>query len=83
MDSQNKNVRIVKANRLLQSKVGSGPVDEKKIARSQKLIDSNEVDFVPMALEYIQELEKELKKAKSDGGDTAATISELTAPVMQ
>lgn len=84
MTSENKNARIVKANRLLQAKVGMGPVDEKKIARSQKIIDENQVDFAPLAREYLAELDAAIANARAGKEDSKeALIASLTAPVMQ
>ncbi|MCB9990265.1 MAG: hypothetical protein H6867_02660 [Rhodospirillales bacterium] len=83
MDSEKKEVRIVKANRLLQAKVGIGPVDEKKIAKSQKLIDNHGVDFLPLAEVYIAELEQALEELAKDSSNQEEAIAKLTGPVMQ
>lgn len=83
MSSDKKNVRTIKASRLLQAKVGIGPVDEKKIARSQKLIDENDVDFKPLAQEYLDELDRAIRAAREGKGDSKALIDGLIPPVMQ
>jgi len=83
MDTENKKARIVKANHLLQGKVGRGPVDETKVARSQKLIDNNQVDFAPMAKEYLDELALAINAAREGEKDAEEIISSIITPVMQ
>ncbi len=84
MDSDKKKARTIKASRLLQAKVGVGPlVDEKLITRSQKLIDGNEVDFAPMAQEYLSLLQTAIDEAKKPGRDDKIVLDELVNAVMQ
>ena len=45
--------RIIKANHLLQNKVGTGPVDPKKV-QNHKDLDNNKVDFIPLTKEYLK-----------------------------
>lgn len=73
------NTRKIKASRLLQSKVGSGPVDPKIITKSQKIIDNNEVDFPDMARDFLSRLEKAIE----GGGDEESILSEMIEPVME
>lgn len=83
MNSENKTVRVVKASRMLQSKVGTGTIDEKKVEKSQKIIDSNAIDFKPMAKTYLDQLAVAVENAKAGKTDHAALIQELIEPVMQ
>lgn len=83
MSSGDKKARIVKANYLLQQKVGMGPVDAKLIKRSQKLIENNEIDFVPMAQEYLDLLEQAIKDAKENKHDDQKILQDMIDPVMQ
>lgn len=75
--------RIIKANHLLQNKVGLGPVDPQKVEKSQKLIDDNTVDFKPMAQIYLDELDAAITLAKSSRGQDEDVIQSLIEPVMQ
>lgn len=78
-----KETRIVKANHLLRAKVGMGSIDERKIRRSQKIIDSVDVDFKPMAYQYLDELHTALERARSGAQSGRAAIQAMTEPVMQ
>ena len=78
-----KEPRIVKANHLLQAKVGMGSIEEKKIRRSQKVMDNMAVDFTPMAEEYLAQLAAALDSARKDDITSARKIQLMTEPVMQ
>ncbi len=74
---------IIKADYTLQQKVGTGPIQESVIRSSQNVIDTNQVDFAPMALTILDKLEAGLKRA----GDPSVTMEQmkslLTVPVME
>lgn len=78
-----KEPRIVKANHLLQAKVGIGTIDEKKIRKSQKVMDSTNVDFTAMAQQYLVELEAALTQARTSEEPPKKKIQAMTEPVMQ
>lgn len=75
--------KVIKASYVLQSRVGAGPLDEEKVKRSQQIIEKNNIDFVPLGLQFLDELEALLQKA--EGQDMEATLlrEQLTQPVMQ
>lgn len=74
---------VIKANYRLQHKVGAGPLDEKKVKESQEVIDTNEVDFVPLGLEILDKLEAGFNMV-NDASITMEQMKEiLTAPVME
>jgi hypothetical protein len=76
--------RVIKASYILQAKVGAGPLDERRVQDSQRVIDTNTVDFVPMGLEFLDELERLLKDARSRADINPAELREsLTQPIMQ
>ncbi|MCB9964260.1 MAG: hypothetical protein H6855_00365 [Rhodospirillales bacterium] len=76
--------KIIKASYILQAKVGTGTIDPQKIHESQRVIDNNRVDFVPVGLEFLDELEKILKEAKMQAIVNSAELRErLTQPIMQ
>lgn len=81
--SPGKKANVIKANYRLQHKVGAGPLDEKIVKASQEVIDSNDVDFSPVALIILKKLEDGLAKAQ-DPSITMQQMKEiLTAPVME
>lgn len=83
MSTNKQDVRIIKANRLLQAKVGMGPVDEKLVQKSQDLIDNNKVDFAPMAKEYLDSLAKSIGQARKKEKDDKEILQDMIDPVMQ
>lgn len=85
---RDKETRIVKANHLLQAKVGIGSIDEKKVARSQKVMDKMAVDFPEMGLNYLDKLALAVADARTAMKDPATInarrhIQAMTEPVMQ
>jgi len=83
MAGTDKNVSVIKASHKLQLKVGVGTIDAKTIAKSQHVIDTNEVDFAPVGLAILEKLNAGLQAA----GDPAIQMRQvkaiLTAPVME
>lgn len=80
---QQKDVTILRANKSLQAKVGAGPLDERVVERCQKVMDSNTVDFAPLALEYLGKLEEAIALARNGSIDMKQAVHDMTAPVMQ
>ncbi len=76
-------VRIIKASHLLQSKVGSGEIEDAKIQKMQRIIDTTTTDFVPMGLRLLEELAVVLKNAEQKTADEDSLIRAMAAPVMQ
>lgn len=75
--------RFIKASNVLKQKVGYGSIDEALLEKSQKVIDSNEIDFAPYAEQYLKELSAVIKDIKA-GKFTADEIkNKLVRPVMQ
>jgi len=83
-NNNNKKAKIIKASRTLQSKVGIGPtIDEKLVQESQKIIDANAVDFVPLALQYLETIQKAIDAAKTGKKDGKTALDDMIDPVMQ
>ncbi len=81
--SDSPKAKIIKAKRELQQKVGAGPLDPGKVAASQSVIENNQVDFAPHALEMLERLNGALARAK-DGTEPQADLKQaLTRPVME
>jgi len=81
---EKKNVRIIKPDLSLQSKVGTGSIDTEKIEKSQKAIDENKIDFIPLATESLETLDVAIKSANGNiDGDSRILLTNLVKPVMQ
>jgi hypothetical protein len=78
-----KKPKITKADLSLQKKIGTGTVEEKLIKKCQDVMDRNEVDFGPMALELLDKLDKAVKEAKKGGKPQKEAIQDIVTPVMQ
>jgi hypothetical protein len=76
-------LNVYKANFMLQQKVGSGPIDERVIAQSQKVMDENDVDFTPMGLDFLSKLKAAINQAGDASIDMKIRKQALTAPVME
>lgn len=77
------NVNVYKASKMLQQKVGAGPLDEAIVAKSQKVIDENDVDFTPLGLQFLGKLEAALKTANDESIAMKERKQALTGPVME
>ena len=75
--------RVIKANYMLQAKIGSGPLDAKKVEACQKVMDENTVDFAPLAKQYLDKLADAIQKARSGEIDLDQAVAEMTQPVME
>lgn len=82
-DSDNNGVKVYKANKVLQAKIGTGKVDEKTVDRCQDVMDNNNVEFAPLAMEYLDKLKEAIDKARNKELDTKEAVEAMTAPVMQ
>jgi hypothetical protein len=80
---ERKDVKIIKADVSLQKRIGIGPLDDRVVERCQKVIDTNTVDFDPLAAEYLDKLREAIAVAKSRSGETKDMIQKMTEPVMQ
>lgn len=78
-----KKAKVIKANYELQARVGSGPLDEKKVAECERIIQENNIDFAPMAGEFLDKLAQAIQFAKSAGADPVQAKQKMTQPVME
>lgn len=74
---------IIKATYDLQRKVGKGPIDEAVIKKSQQMIDTNDVDFGPVALAILQRLNATIEEAKNPGRSFDDLKQLFIQPVME
>ena len=75
--------KVIKAKKDLQEKVGTGKIDDRTIERCQSVMDNNDIDFQPLAMEFLDKLTRAIKAAKTADISTTDAVSDLTAPVMQ
>ncbi len=82
MSESDTKFKIYQADKMLQARIGTGPLDDNAVVRSQKVMDENQVDFGPIAKQFLDELAEALKDAK-ENPQNSATILTMTTPVMQ
>lgn len=80
---EKKQPRVIKANYVLQAKVGSGPLDEKVVEECQKVMDTNDVDFAPLAREFLDKLKTAIDQAKTGEVSLEDSVQAMTQPVME
>src|ERR1035437_4400465 len=81
--SRGKKVEILKADRSLQTKAGTGSIEADKVNKAQKSIESNTVDFVPIAGELLDRLAMAVKDARENPGkDTDILMENFKVPIM-
>lgn len=78
-----KQAKIIKANYMLQAKIGAGPLDEHVVERCQEVMDRNDTDFIPMGAEYLDNLKSAIAQTKSGKIKGKTAIQNMTEPVMQ
>lgn len=82
-DSGPKKVRFMTPPNTLKQKVGSGGLDPLVIARSQDIIDSFEIDFMPYAQRYLEQLEAHTTKAIESNDNSPELKGKISVPVME
>ena len=85
MPSSKNKSKIYKAIHELKQRVGCGPIDTQAIERAQNAMDNNKIDFSPMGLDFLANLEKSLNsiEANLDDRKTEQQMKMLIAPVME
>lgn len=77
-------VKVYKASKSLQAKVGTGTVSKETIQKVQKNVNEKSIDFEPMAKQFLQQLSEAVDKAKDNQNESMDVIYERVAnPVMQ
>ena len=82
MSSEQK-VKIYKASKVLQEKAGTGSVSPQKIEEAEKIIENNTVNFIPMANDYLSDLEGIIKLAHQGQENPDNLLHYITLPIMQ
>ena len=84
MSDQKKNkAQVFKASMELQEKAGTGPLDEKIVAKAQNVIDNNEVDFTELGMQILGKLQTAVKTASDAKLPMEERKHVITAPVME
>ena len=68
---------------ILKKKIGSGGIDDALIAKAQKSLENNVVDFKPIAMGLIDELALASRNAENNATRGEAAVKALLYPAMQ
>lgn len=80
---EKKKARIIKAENKLKEKVGTGEIAKERIEATNKKIESTDVDFEPMALEFLSVLTESVEQAKkAPEEEHAKALQNMVKPVM-
>lgn len=82
LDSQGY-TEIIKANHVLQAKVGMGQVPEDALLKAQSLIEKNNINFAPIARQFLKQFREALDIAHAEKHTNRKSIERLIDPVMQ
>ncbi|MEC7576435.1 MAG: hypothetical protein VX468_03840, partial [Pseudomonadota bacterium] len=73
--------KIITASRMLQAKAGRGKIEDNRIRACQDELEKNTPEFLPVAMDFLKQLEKALEEAtKNEGGDLNEHKSRLFKP---
>lgn len=82
MTTESKKARRIPASRELQSRVGTGVIDEKNVQKAQNVIEENEVDFAPLAKQELDKMQAVIKSVQEGSMDPTKALHEVTMPIM-
>lgn len=74
--------KTIKASRELQSKVGTGQIDEAKIAAAQKVMDEDNTEFSVLAKPDLAKLQTAINAAKESLDDAQGVMQSFKTPIM-
>lgn len=75
--------QLVTPKNRIKEKVGDGGFDQKKIEEAQTVIEENDVDFRPIALNFIANLEQIMDFDKSEDVESQKFYGAVLDPLMQ
>ncbi len=67
----------------LQTKVGIGTICEDAIARAQKGMDENKIDFYPIVSGFLNDFNDAIEAIKKEENPTRRSIESIISPIMQ
>ncbi|MBK6895785.1 MAG: hypothetical protein IPH06_04260 [Alphaproteobacteria bacterium] len=80
---QGNNVRIIRATNLLRSKIGTGKISPEVIQECQKVIEENDIDFSPLAREFLDSLAQTIRRTRSREISEQQAVERMAGCVMQ
>lgn len=85
MNNETEKAKIYKASRALQQKIGIGPLDPLAVERAQLAIEENDVDFRPLGLQFLNELQEALHNITPDSipAEAKKQQQDIIDPVME
>lgn len=81
--SNSNKVRIIRATHLLRAKIGTGSISPETIKDCQKVIEENEIDFSPLAREFLDELAQTIRQTRSREISEQEAVEKMASCVMQ
>lgn len=82
MSSEGKKARVITASRELQSRIGTGTINSDSVEKAQSVIESNAVDFEPMAKLELANLAELVRKVKTDELSGKEALDAFMLPIM-
>jgi len=82
-EESQKSVRRIPADTSLQEKTGVGKINELDVQRAHEIIERNEINFLPIIHGFLEQLEEELEKGRTQDIPQKQLIQNITMPVMQ
>lgn len=79
----NKKAKLVKPENTLKKKAGNGGFNETDLVKAQKGIDSNEIDFRPLGVDMLKELNDIMAGIKAGTITQEQYFDQLMYPLMQ
>ncbi len=75
--------QIIKPDLSLQAKAGLGLIDENTILHSESLFEKFEIDFKPIAMDFLNQTDDAIARALQEKETTHRSIERIVDPVMQ
>lgn len=80
--TKSKKNKLIPANNTLSQKIGTGRISTLAIERAEREIEENDVDFAPLGLEFLKNLDTALKNISSEG-NVEEQKQTIIKPVME
>lgn len=75
--------RLIQPENTLKKKVGNGGFNESDLAKAQSAIENNTVDFKPIAIDLLKDLDKALAAVNENGTETEEALGPILDPLMK
>lgn len=74
---------LIKPPHTIKQKVGSGGIDPRLIEKAQNTIDNNDIDFIPIGQQLVDEMESAIANTRNGLLKGEAAIEAIIYPAMQ